>query len=139
MARANGFRMETKINSLDMSLNNRMLAVGGDKLIKLYTVATSASYWYDLKCSINSRKAVGSKNENVKAVSWNKSEQNRHLLSACPEGTEGSISIIDTSDIQACPIVHTFRLGGEDDVEKTRISEFVWNPNSANLFMTSSP
>ena len=49
MSKANGFEIDKHVDCMDISFDNRTLALGCDKLIKLYSFDHSLTYWFDSK------------------------------------------------------------------------------------------
>ena len=125
--RASGFYTNMYINTIDISMGH-MLALAGEKTIKIYHYDTFKPYWYDLRYTVNNKKSF--RNENIKAIKWNQSELNHQLLAVlfdCP-----GFYILHTNDQDREAIYYNMT------AQYGTMKELIWFPNSKDTFITAS-
>ena len=125
--RASGFYTNMYINAIDISIGH-LLAMADEKTIKIYHYDTFKPYWYDLRYTINNKKSF--RDESIKALKWNQSDLNQHLLAVlfdCP-----GFYILDTSKLDRHVLYYntTAKYGA--------MKELLWFPNSNECFLTAS-
>ena len=131
MYNSSGFVLDGKNSSnvaaMDISYDNRFIAAGNHRVLKIFSINTQELYWFDLK-----KQSTMQKMDKIclsKYISWNKTEHNRHLLALCPnQGNQ--IGIADTNNIMSYPVIKAYNL------PEQRVKKISWNPSSPSLFVS---